>query len=177
MSTTPATPLRQVDPSVVDADPFWATVVARHPHATYVLLPPDPPPPGLPPDRITAAETAVAATWHLLEEYVEAAGSTDAPAVSWRGSGGSRRLVARIALIGIGREAGVELAARIGVALGGRGWSLRPWRGPDLATLHLRNPAGEGGEQGEPPAEVDLAIGEGATVLSVTAFPGVTSWR
>ncbi|GAB4012871.1 hypothetical protein [Nocardioides ultimimeridianus] len=177
MSTTP---LRQVDPSVVDADPFWATVVARHPHATYVLLPPDPPPADLPPDRVAAAERAVASTWHLLEEYVEAAGSSDTPAVSWRGSGTSRRLVARLALIGIGREAGAELAAGIGVALGGRGWSLRPWRGPDLATLHLRNTAceqGEQREQAEPPVEVDLAIGEGATVLSVTAHPGVRSWR
>lgn len=174
MSTTP---LRQVDPSVVDADPFWATVVARHPDATYVLLPPDPPPVDLPAERAATAESAVTATWRLLQEYVEAAGSTAAPAVSWRGSGGSRRLVARLALIGIGREAGTELAARIGVALGGRGWSLRPWCGPELATLGLRSPASQDPEDPEDPeeqpVEVDLAIGEGATVLSVTAFPEV----
>ena len=166
------TPLRKVDPSVVGNDPFWATVVAHHPDATYVLLPPDPPPAELPPDRAEAAANAVAETSRLLQPYVEAAGSADAPAVSWRGSPGERRLVARSALIGIGRDAGTDLAAAIGVALGEREWTLRAWRGPELATLSLRSPA-----RSDQPVEVDLAIGDGATVLSVTADPAVTSWR
>ncbi|GAB3851271.1 hypothetical protein GCM10028801_00470 [Nocardioides maradonensis] len=164
--------LRTVDPSVVDADPFWATVVARHPYGSYVLLPPDPPPAELPPDRAEAAATAVAETSLLLQRYVEAADPTATPAVSWRGSPGARRLVARTALICIGREAGTDLAAAIGVGLGTRGWALRPRRGPALATLALRSP-----DHDQQPVEVDLAIGEGATVLSVTADPAVTSWR
>lgn len=165
------TPLRKADPSVVDDDPFWATVVARHADATYVLLPPDPPPDEVPPGRVEGATTAVAETCRLLQRYVEAADPTATPALSWRGAPGERRLVARTALIGIGREAGTELAAAIGVALGERGWTLRAWRGAALATLALRSPSGD------QPLEVDLAIGEGATVLSVTADPAVTSWR
>lgn len=155
---------------MVDGDPFWSTVVDRHPDATYVLLPPEPPG-EVPRERADEAITAVRATWRLVREYVAAAGSTDTPALSWRGSPGARRLVARIALVGIGRDAGTDLAARTGVALGLQGWTLRPWRGSDLSTLDGRSP------DGEHRVEVEVVAGDGATVLSITTGTGVASWR
>lgn len=173
------TPLRQVDPSVVGDDPFWSTVIEDHPAATYVVLPPPAVPPDDAPlpgaaaeDEVRQVLTATYDAWSLLAPLVAEAGQTDDPAVRWRGPADRRRLVVRIALVGIGREAGVDLLARAGAHLGLTGWLLAPERLADRSVLRAHDPAPMApSASGGPVVELEAVAGDGATVLTLRGRP------
>ena len=162
MTSRATTTLRQVDPATVD-DPFWATVIQEHPAATYVLLPPDPPPPPgqLERDEVRRRVRRAADAWRLLTPLTTHLGEPDAPTAAWRGTPGAQRFVIKRSWVGIGRDAGVDLLARIGVTVGLDGWVLLPRRYADRSVLEARDDAAA------PTVEIDAVAGEGATFLTV----------
>ncbi|GAB2968885.1 hypothetical protein [Nocardioides montaniterrae] len=163
--TSRGTTFRQVDPSVVADDPFWSTVMREHPDATYVLLPPPRPTEPVDPlsrEEVRAAVAPVLEAWQEIVPLIAEAGPVVEPAAGWRGADAVRRFFVEISHVGIGRPAGVELMARVGVALGLRGWTIEPERRDDRSIVRCR---GRG-------AELIAVAGDGATVLTLLS-PGL----
>jgi hypothetical protein len=147
---------------VVEGDPFWAAVRERHPDATLVLLPPEPPgdgPPAVPIDEAREAVRAAGRGWRVALPVLEEYGDPGSPSVGWRGRAGGQALVAQAGVRGIGVDAGAaalrEIAARLD--RDGDGWRFRP--GTRNGHPVLRATDGR--------TDLRAEAGPGATVLTV----------
>ncbi|HWJ80719.1 MAG TPA: hypothetical protein VNS55_00675 [Nocardioides sp.] len=157
-------PLRRTDPSVVGNDPFWAVVRERHPDATLVLLPPEPPGP---PEHTTSLDDArsavdnVGRAWTAVAPLLEAYGAAGPPSIGWRGRPGGRALVLEASLVGIGEEAGTEALRAVAARLDSEGW--RFWPGTRSGHALLRATDGT--------ARLDAEAGPAATVVTLATAP------
>ncbi|KRB76957.1 hypothetical protein ASE01_09310 [Nocardioides sp. Root190] len=157
-------PLRKVNPSVVDDDPFWSVVRRRHPDVDLVLLPPgsdEPDEPGQPDEPPVDSSDAVRAVVELAREawaaLVPLLPDAGPPGVRWASRGDGHALLIVRSLVDPGDAGGVDLLRRAAVVLDGLGWRLAPTRRAGHPLLRATNGL----------VDFEGEAGPGATVLRI----------
>lgn len=153
---------RQVDPAVVDDDPFWSAVRRRHPDVDLVLLardrpdhPDHSPPRHVAPEVVRTVAAAAHEAWHTVVPLLVERGETGLPAVRWALREGGHALLVTKAVRGIGEAGGADLLAEMAEVLGRRGWRLAPTRRGPRPLLRATDGL----------VDLDAEAGPGATVL------------
>ena len=129
---------RQVDPAVIDDDPFWSVVRRRHPDVDVVILPPDAPDgpdapvdsaaPAVDADALNAVAAGLVAAWREVADLLAELGETDGPGLRWAARADGHALVIEKGVRGLGTDGGGDLLRAVAFRLGERDWRLSaPW--------------------------------------------------